>query len=132
MPKPVHCKTCDSDRHYTYACFQNRKPIITKKRPKQRGKHFYLWQDARKEWIATHPPLNTKTYPGYWRCYLQISPDCLRKLDESTLTLDHVQARSRRPDLRYDPKNLKPCCSPCNMLKGSRSLKVVRSNDIVY
>jgi hypothetical protein len=50
------------------------------------------------------------------------------RIDEARLaeetTLDHVIPRSRAPELRYDPNNLRPCCWTCNSKKGSRVYEV--------
>jgi len=50
-----------------------------------------------------------------WNCYL-----CGALLGIDTLTLDHIIPRRRRPDLRYEPSNLKACCFNCNSAKGSK------------
>lgn len=101
------------------------KPIKRPKKPrkpmKQQGKHFQLWNEARHKWIQE----NANKY-NTWSCHLQISPWCPRLLTLETLTLDHLHTRSSRPDLRYDQKNLAPCCRFCNGLRGSKKLDKVK------
>lgn len=69
------------------------------------------------EWFKTNPP---DAY-GEWKCYLQISPNCHKKVDRGTLNIEHMNSKARRPDQKHDLDNLKPACSPCNELKGSLS-----------
>lgn len=114
------CRTCFySFRQYNRAnllcpkCAYNkyakpRKPI------KRIGKVAKKWIETRNKWI--------KNNPGPWQCYLKLSPMCLKSLSVDTLTLDHIQPRSRRPDLRFEYANLGPACLHCNNLKGSRVL----------
>ena len=86
---------------------------------KRVGKRTAQWIEARHEYIKNNPP----NHQGYWRCYLQISPNCLRYVDKDTLTLDHVESRTRAPEKLTEQTNLKPACGPCNELKGSRGLE---------
>lgn len=88
------------------------KRMAVNKPIKKIGKQGGLWIATRKQWIRDNP--------GGWHCYL-----CGLPLDSKTLTLDHVLARSRRPDLRNDMSNLKPACWPCNHKKGSRAVDVL-------
>lgn len=87
------------------------KPIKQKKQPKplrKRGKHSLKWEAARAKWFkANEAP--------YYICYL-----CGKSLLKIDVTLDHVIPRSRAPKLRYEQSNLKPCCYPCNVDKGSK------------
>ncbi len=80
-----------------------RKPI------KRIGKVTKRWLSVRAQWLRDNPPP--------WSCYL-----CGKPLVLGTITLDHVEARSRRPDLRFVEHNLEPCCFECNHKKGSKSL----------
>lgn len=77
---------------------------------KTRGKHANLWQKTRKEWIRLNPP----NHQGYYVCWM-----CGRWVPASEMELDHVQARSRHPERRYDLTNLRPSCHKCNSQKGS-------------
>lgn len=81
--------------------------------------HALLWKRARDEWFAAHP---AKTY----ECYLRIAPSCPRTMTKDETTLDHVKSRGRHPELRYEQSNLRPCCWPCNTMKGSRDLEEVK------
>jgi len=87
-----------------------RTAITTKKRPKQRGKQFYKWQEIRAEWIKNHPA-------PYYICYL-----CGVQMDVTALTLDHVIPKSNAANYskRHDDANLEPACYTCNGKKGSR------------
>ena len=107
------CKYCGRRSHYSFQCYNNpkRKQIKSGKQQKQ-------WIITRTTWIRQNPP----DYRGYWECYLQISPNCPRLLDKQSLTLDHIEARSRRPDLRYVQGNLQPACYWCNAMKGSKKI----------
>lgn len=98
-----YCITCGKKSYNPY-CFQHkpRKPIS------QRGKHSKLWQGTRLKWLEINKA-------AYYNCYI-----CGKLLTQGELTLDHVLPRSARPDLRYDLKNLKPCCFKCNSEKGSK------------
>jgi 5-methylcytosine-specific restriction endonuclease McrA len=107
------CKFClvPKPKHWPFQCFYNPKgqtPI------KRKGKVTAQWEYFRKYWI--------KANSGPYRCYL-----CGIPLNSKTVTLDHVLPRSRRPDLRLDESNIKPCCWNCNHKKGSRVYKVLES-----
>lgn len=39
------------------------------------------------------------------------------------LTLEHVEAKVRSPEKVFDVTNIKPACSWCNAIKGSKSLE---------
>jgi len=77
---------------------------------KKTGKVGKQWMQTRREWIRQNKDTE-------YKCYL-----CGRRLDETTLTLDHVKSRSRHPELRYELSNLRPCCAQCNENKGSRDI----------
>lgn len=108
------CNYCGGDNHTSLMCFKKPrrriKPISDKNKLKE--------QQTKREWFDLNPP-NEK---GLWFCYLGISPDCPRKLTRSTITLEHVKSKVRHPELKFDVTNLKPACSPCNALKGSRDV----------
>ena len=74
---------------------------------------------TREIWIKNNPPDEF----GYWGCYLRISPMCLKRINEQTLSIEHMIPKSRGIQYRHDQKNLKPSCSFCNTQKGSRTVK---------
>lgn len=122
------CKYCGLMGHFPYACYQNPKRALRKslKRTpiKKVGKQTKQWFITRATWIRKNPP----TMEGrYWECYLQIHQWCPRRIDITRLTLDHVVSRSRDPSLRFTLSNLKPCCTYCNIEKGSRSVEEVQA-----
>ena len=75
------------------------------------GKYTKKWLATRRAWIKQNPP----DFDGYYYCYL-----CHKAIKQNEMTLDHIIPRSRRPDLRYDFENLRPCCWECNYKKGSK------------
>lgn len=124
MPRPPRpCKYCGvAGTHFEFACFKRPKKterrvsykagkiIETRRKPiNQKGKHFKLWMAAREKWFEQ----NKAEY--YWCHY------CSKQMTRSQLTLDHMQSRSRHPELRYVLSNLVPCCAADNYAKGSRS-----------
>lgn len=113
------CRYCGSRGHWPYACYQN----PNRKAVRHVGKYTKRWFQTRKQWIKENPP----DEHGFWKCYLMIAPNCQRYLTEDSLTLDHVKSRSRHPELRFEKENLQPACKPCNKLKGSRDLEMVKS-----
>ena len=76
------------------------------------------WIDAKFGWFEQNSP----DKDGFWDCYLQIAESCLKRVDRRTLNLEHVKAKVRHPDLKYDIYNIRPACRPCNKLKGSQDL----------
>lgn len=88
-----------------------RKPI-----PKENKKTKQKRIQTTKEWFDKNPP---DVY-GRWTCYLQISPDCYRKVNKHTINLEHTKSKVRHPELKYDVDKIKPACPPCNKMKGSR------------
>lgn len=114
----VMAKTCsrpDCERgtrtHELCLFHRPRTQINTYKRPKREGKHAELWKVARAEWLEKHRP----NHQGYYECYI-----CGTWVEEANITLDHVQPRSSRQDLRYNMNNIQPCCWTCNSEKGSK------------
>lgn len=119
---------CKTPKH-ALGCFNRKNVPLQTKKPMKRGKALNRigkvgaqWIEDRHEWIKNNPP----DHAGYWYCYLQISPNCQRRMTIETLTLDHVKGRGRHPHLRRDQKNFKPACAPCNELKGSKELEEVQ------
>ena len=74
---------------------------------------------TRSAWYKVNPP----NEDGKWECYLQISSLCPRYLSKSLLTLEHVQPKVKAPELKYDISNIRPSCSWCNKMKGSRTIE---------
>jgi 5-methylcytosine-specific restriction endonuclease McrA len=94
-------------------CFRHkpRKFIQAKKPMRKRGKHFKQWIETRDNWLEQNKA-------PYYFCYI-----CDKMMTRTELTLDHIESRSRRPELRYVLKNLRPCCAKCNSDKGSLGLE---------
>lgn len=119
--KSKPCKLCGSMWHTAFGCkYRPKKPLknsatpLRLESPKNRQKRLKMSQ----AWFRANP----SDKDGYWECYLRISRLCPIKLRRETITLEHVYAKVRRPDLKYEPLNLKPSCSFCNKMKGSRSV----------
>lgn len=98
-----------------------RKAMVKKSSEKHRpiktiGKVSIQWKKTRTEWFSENPP----NANGYYKCYI-----CRRYLLPEQTTLDHLKSRSRRPDLRFDKSNLRPCCWECNTEKGSKNYEDV-------
>jgi 5-methylcytosine-specific restriction endonuclease McrA len=111
------CSDCQYQKVKESSTKQVRKRII------QRGRVTHEWLDIdRPKWFKNHPP----SHQGYYKCYLQISPSCIRYMTKSQTTLDHVKARSSSPGKRRRQQNFKPACSYCNRLKGSKTLARIK------
>jgi hypothetical protein len=139
------CKHCKLTGHFPYQCRYNPKKAIKRATPKQYntikrsplkrstkpinkiGKTAKQWFVTRATWIRNNPP---PIEGQYWECYLQIHPWCPRRIDLAHLTLDHVVSRTRDPSLRFKAENLRPACMPCNEMKGSRALDVVKPKPV--
>lgn len=113
MKQPI-CKHCGSETHYSLMCFQ--KP--RKKIHPVSSTTYFKRKKMRRAWFEKNPPDGK----GVWICYLQISPNCPKKVTYSTINLEHVKSKVRYPELRYDLDNIKPACSFCNTLKGSKDV----------
>lgn len=106
------CKYCGLSGHSTLICYARPKNrILPSKKMKQIGKQGQKWLRVRAQWFKDHPA-------PHYACYL-----CGERLTPKETTLDHIQSRSRHPELRYDQSNLAPCCWRCNTWKGSRDLE---------
>ena|ERR1700751_2246848 len=102
------CKICGSLSHYQTFCPRKPRKPIKRTRIKPIGKIGKQWMDTRAQWLKLNNPPYTCHYCG---CELSIF----------SVTLDHLHARSRRPDLRNELDNLVPSCMLCNVNKGSLS-----------
>lgn len=113
--KQSKCKYCGRTNHFSINCFNKPhrpiKPISDKRLNKK--------QETDRKWYRLNPPDDK----GVWLCYLQIAPDCPRKLTRSTITLEHVKSKVRYPELIFEVANLKPACSACNNIKQSLDLE---------
>ena len=117
------CRYCGDTSHTQFYCrLKPRAAIKAKKRPAAIGKYGKQWLITRATWFERNPAER-------YECYLQISPYCLGTMAQAETTLDHIQSRSRHPELRFDLDNLAPCCGPCNEAKGSKDLKQVMGLD---
>jgi len=105
------CGKCSYNLHA-----KPRKPM------KRLGKVGKQWLADRAEWVTNNPP----DHQGYWACYLQISPQCLGRMDLDQLNVEHMARRTRHPEQRRDQSYLRPACGPCNELKGSKDLEEIR------
>ena len=106
------CRYCLKTGHTAFYCpSRPRKPLQAKKPMRKRGKHFKQWMDTRDKWLEQNKA-------PYYFCYI-----CDKMMTRTELTLDHIESRSRRPELRYVLKNLRPCCAKCNTEKGSLGLE---------
>jgi 5-methylcytosine-specific restriction endonuclease McrA len=110
MYVPKGCKYCGRAGHFEFACHAKpRKPLQAKQPMKTGGKHLKKWIQTRNQWLEQNKA-------EYYVCFY-----CPRVMTRSQLTLDHMESRSRHPELRYVLSNLVPCCNPCNQAKGSLS-----------
>lgn len=115
--KPKPCKHCGKFGHWPYQCIRN--PNRPQYNLNKRSKHQTLWNKVRRQWFMDHPASS-------YHCYI-----CGKYLLPYETTLDHVQPKGSHVKLRYDPKNLEPCCYPCNTEKGSRSLEAyIKERDL--
>ena len=72
--------------------------------------------EARRERMAFY---SGRRWRRLARCYLAAHPVCVwcGRLAEM---VDHVVPRRRRPDLAYDPLNLRACCRRCHARQGKK------------
>lgn len=56
-------------------------------------------------------------------------PLCGRKPPEVVFHVDHIEPRSKRPDLALDPSNLQILCGDCNLGKSNRDNTNFQSPD---
>lgn len=65
----------------------------------------------RRAWLLTE--FNPELGPGRARCHLKISPDCIRIVDEVTLSVDRIKMGGT-----YARGNIQPACKPCQDRQG--------------
>jgi 5-methylcytosine-specific restriction endonuclease McrA len=75
-----------------------------------RGKVYTSWSAAKRAWHKQNPP----NFQGYYICHY-----CGVWIERKATSLDHLIARSRAPELRFELSNLVPACISCNTTKGS-------------
>lgn len=108
MAKEPSCSWCKEKGHTQFYCPRKpRKTLSVHKHLNQRGPQTNKWLYTRSKWIKAH---KSDTYICHY---------CRRVLMPNELTLDHMIARSRAPQMRHDMQNLVPACYKCNRLKGS-------------
>lgn len=105
------CKYCGSHDHYSIMCFSRPRRPLKKESDKTHDERTKV----NRLWFELNPP-NSK---GVWFCYLQISPECPKKVTRSTIRLEHVKPKVRYPELKFEVTNLRPSCDACNKVKGS-------------
>lgn len=111
------CKFCgEIGKHYSWQCPNKPRKALKKEAPKSQARR----QRTSREWYESNPPPNPD---GTWTCYLQISPLCPKRVDRTTINLEHVKPRAKYQHLKYDPSNIRPACEPCNKLKGPWTLE---------
>jgi 5-methylcytosine-specific restriction endonuclease McrA len=109
------CNKCGK-RSYSKLCFRHKpKPKIRRQSLKTAQRNNLL----RKKWYKTNLPIENDK----WECYLQISQYCPKLLTKGMLTLEHVEPKVKRPDLIFTVSNIRPSCSYCNAIKGSKTLE---------
>jgi hypothetical protein len=106
-----YCENCGVT-HTALMCFNKPRGPLRNKSLKTEQK----WIDTKVAWFDANPP----DKKGFWNCYLQLD-GCEGRVDRRTLNIEHVESRTRNPELRYVVENLKPSCRNCNKQKGSLS-----------
>ena len=91
----------------------------TKKARRRQGSG-YKWSHAKRQWIEDNPPIDDLWYCSYCSKPLTVDKDLIN-MGVEFLTLDHMNPRSRSPQLKYSNENLTPACYSCNSEKGSMS-----------
>ena len=118
-PFKVKLPTCgycgEVGKHYSWLCLKKPNKALRQEAPKSKRRR----QEVAAIWFQTNPPDER----GFWTCYLQISPLCPRRVNRATINLEHVKPRSKNPELKYDPSNIRPACESCNKLKASWTLE---------
>lgn len=108
------CKYCGGNDHTSLMCLRKPRHAM-----RQESKNHKLNRMRTSDsWYTINPP----DKDGHWQCYLQISPYCLKVLDRSTISLEHIYPKIKWPELRYRHENIMPSCAYCNKLKLSNTL----------
>jgi 5-methylcytosine-specific restriction endonuclease McrA len=95
-------------------CFQNPRTKISAESSQHRKKRVY----TAAIWFENNPP----DEDGYWDCYLQISVNCMQRVNRGTIQLEHIFPKKNYPELAFVVENIKPACLFCNKLKGSKTI----------
>jgi 5-methylcytosine-specific restriction endonuclease McrA len=74
-----------------------------------------LWESTKIDWFELNPP---DLGEEWYQCAL-----CPKPVHKDEVTLDHIQTRSSRPDLKYKLDNLQPAHYLCNAARGSMSME---------
>lgn len=82
------------------------------------GQWHRLVRKMKAEWAALNAPC--------WLCGFEINYDITDPNDPGHVEADHLFSRKDRPDLMYNPANLRPSHRSCNQAKGSELV----SNDL--
>lgn len=93
-----------------YKGFGPPKRRMRRESPKTQQKRL----ETTEEWYRLHPGPT-------WECYISKHPLCPKTLTKDTINLEHDLSKARRPDLKYDVKQIYPACSWDNEAKGSMS-----------
>lgn len=125
MGKTCQFNGCQRGCYGSYCMFHKKRSTLPKsktriKQESDKAKTKRL--DTKRKWLKQNPPNPS----GKWECYLKISDYCLKSVDITTLTLEHVEPKVKSPHKKYDVKNIKPSCSWCNKLKGSKTLEQLK------
>lgn len=115
MKRGYACKHCGGGDHYAMVCFKRPQTPIKVESDRSLAKR----RRTRRAWFSS----NKHGPDGFWDCYLQIDPKCVRRVNAQTIDLEHVRSKTRHPKLKYEIKNIKAACQPCNKLKRSWSLE---------
>lgn len=116
----MSCKYCGSDLHTSLMCYNKPKSALKKRSLHTAHKTIINETTTRNRWKYYNPSVD-----GYWYCHycgkpLTDIPELL-EMGIDILTLDHIKARSRALEDKYNEKNLVACCMSCNTKKGSMS-----------
>ena len=79
------------------------------------GKIARQWLRVRNAYLKANPP----NHQGYYVCSY-----CGRWIPANEVTVDHIIARSKAPQLRFKHSNLTVACGVCNAEKGSKTYDV--------
>ena len=117
---------CGSPYH-TAMWHKPRKPIAVNKPLKRSTKPIRFEAEKTREkrkateaaWFEANPP----DKDGFWYCYISRHPLCPKRLDRSTVVLEHDISKARNKSLQFVVSNIHPACAFDNKAKGSLSAK---------
>ena len=107
-------------KKYCEDCGVTHQPIMCLMKPRRPIKkisdvRLHKKQAFDRFWYENNPP----GPKGTWNCYLDISPQCQKKVTRSTINLEHAYSKTRHPEYVYCLWNVFASCRPCNKQKGS-------------